>query len=320
MDEITMVRAVLGPASGPSQQVRAQARASLEGRLRDDGTAPRHRDRRTAPSGLIATVSAAAVVAAVAAAIVLAPGQPAARHAGAGAAAETASYVLKRAAAAQSDAYHLIGVEHDPNTGSLYDGTTYADAATRKLHWVSYRRTPGGRPLLEESVSGNGSVEVDYRDRVYFDSGTPDTSITQYALPSLGQSATGWQDPSAAYSAALAAGKVTLVGHRDLGGRDTILLRIHQTAHRTPQPPETEVWIDARTYLVVQERSWAPDVRNGATVDRAANGHMTLVPRTIRISWLQPTEANQAKLSLSPWSGFTQVNDHQLAHYLGIYG
>jgi hypothetical protein len=329
MDEITMARAVLGTASEPSPQVRAKAWASLERRLHDNDTAPRHWGRRITRSGLIATVSATAVVAAVTTVIVTASGQPTGRHTGAGAAVETASYVLKRAAAAQADAYHLIGVEDGPNTGSIYDGTTYADAATRKLHWVSYQRTPSGQPLLEESVSGNGSVEVDYRDRVYFGctagvgggcAGIPDTSITQYAIPGLGQPGKGWQDPSAAYYAALAEGKVTLAGHRNLDGRDTILLRVHLTAHRTPQPPDPEVWVDARTYLMVQERFWTQDVPNGATVDPAVIGHMTLAPRTIRISWLQPTEANLAKLDLSPWAGFTQVNDHQLAQYLHLYG
>jgi hypothetical protein len=294
--------------------------------------AQRHR-QRTRVRLAASVTGTAGIAAAVAIGLTVAPSGPGAVRTGSPGAktgrVETASYVLKRAAAAQADAYHLIGVEQDPNTGSIYDGTTYADAATRELHWVSYQRTPSGQPLLEESVNGNSSVEVDYRDRIYFGcaagvgascAGTPDTGITQYALPGLGQPRTGWQDPSAAYTAALAAGKVTLAGHRTLDGRDTVLLRIRQTAHRTPQPPETEVWVDARTYLVVQERFWTLDVPNGATVDPAANGHMRLVPRTISISWLQPTQANLAKLDLSPWAGFTSVNDHQLAHYLGIYG
>lgn len=65
---------------------------------------------------------------------------------------------------------------------------------------------------------------------------------------------------------------------------------------------------------------WTPDVPNGATVDPSAVGGMRLVPRTIRVSWLPPTPANLARLNLTPWAGFTQVNDHQLTHYLGIYG
>jgi hypothetical protein len=329
MDEMTMLRAVLGTAPEPSARVRAQARASLERRLGCHDAAPRRRVRTAGRPALIAVVSAAAAAAAAAAVIATVPGRPAGHHTSAGLAVETAAYVLKRAAAAQADAFHLIGVERIPDTGFLYDGTTYADAATRQLHWVSYRRTPGGLPLLEESVSASGYVYVDYRDRVYFGcmagvgagcAATPDTSVTQYALPFLGpQRGNGWQDPAATYNAALAAGEVTVVGHRNLHGQDTILLLIRQTARRIPQPPQTQVWVDARTYLVVQETVWGPDIPNGATVDPAAR--VTLVPRTTRVSWLQPTPANLAKLNLSrPLAGFSQVNDHQLAHYLGIYG
>lgn len=329
MDEITIIRGVLGTPPEPALRVRAQARASLEQQY--GGTdAPVRRGRRVGPrSGLIAAVSAAAAAGVAVAVIAATPGHPAGHRTGAGPVVQTAAYVLKRATAAQADAYYLIGVEHDPDTGSMLDGTTYVDAATMQLRFISYRRTPGGQPLLEEQISRKGLVEVDYRDRVYFGcmqgagagcAGTPDTSIIQDALPGLGQEGSGWLNPAAAFRAAVEQGRVTVAGHRSLDGRDTILLRIRQTARRSPQPPQIELWIDARTYLVVQETYWAPDVPDGATVDPAAAPGMKLTPRTIRVSWLPPTPANLATLDLPPWAGFTPVNDHQLAQYLGIYG
>lgn len=329
MDEITVIRGVLGTAPEPALRVRAQARASLERQYGGNHAPARHGRRAGTRSAVIAAVSASAAAGVAVAVIAATPGHPAAHRPAAGSVVETTAYVLKRTAAAQADAYHLIGVEQDPDTGSLLDGTTYVDAATRQLRFISYQRTLGGQPVLEELISRKGLVEVDYRDRVYFGclqgvsadcAGTPDTSIIQDALPGLGQEGNGWLNPAAAFRAAVAQGRVTVAGHRSLDGHDTILLRIRQTARRSPQPPQTEVWVDARTYLVAQETYWTPDVPNGATVDPAAPGPMKLTPRTTRVSWLPPTPANLAMLDLPPWAGFTPVNDQQLAHYLGIYG
>jgi hypothetical protein len=171
-------------------------------------------------------------------------------------------------------------------------------------------------------------------------------------------------DPASAYTAALRKGTIKVIGYRKLNGRQTILIQVdyqkvkdqicpapprHAGApgssgpassgpSRTPcgpLPPGTvtcklvppdvnEVWLDASTYLQVQEATIAPATVGGSPPDKPGVrptcakvvGWSTT---TTSVDWLPPTKQNLALLNLTPPAGFTQVSNQQIAQYLGPY-
>jgi hypothetical protein len=118
-------------------------------------------------------------------------------------------------------------------------------------------------------------------------------------------------DPMAAFYTALKKHQITVVGHRELNGRDTILLTYKLGYGRMPSTEEA--WIDARTYLVVQTRTYK------AYAKPLKNGGSQPVWRSFitTVSWLEPTKANLAKLSVTAPPGYTEVPATDMPKYLG---
>lgn len=85
-----------------------------------------------------------------------------------------------------------------------------------------------------------------------------------------------------------------------------------------------EVWLDASTYLEVQEATIAPKTVGGSasegpgvrpTCAKVVGWSTT----TTSVDWLPPTKHNLALLNLTPPAGFTQVSNQQMGQYLGPY-
>ncbi len=298
--------------------------------------------KRTARNRLIGAASTVAAVAAAVAVAVSLPSSTATGNAQPRPAVapkmQTAAYVLARAAAAQLNSRTMISVTWLPEEKRA--GTMYTDVATQQQRYVAGIRASDGQPYYEWAdriknriwtetmIVNQGRVysiqSIDTRDAAGL-------SITPY-LPLQAQS-----NPVTAFNTALKQGLIKVVGHRTLGGRDTILLRIirdesckkplppgyyksegamkcvnGKMVYRQP-PPDDEVWIDARTYLVVQTR----------TYDRyflpLKTGGERPVWRgfTTEVSWLPATAANLAKLSVIPPRGYTRIPPTELVNYLG---
>jgi hypothetical protein len=229
--------------------------------------------------------------------------------------------------------------------------------ATQQELFVSSRRIPGGQPLMAtaESISGQTytSTNVDYKDRAY----NVVSASTQDASPwgAKGIVIASWlpgvtaSDPASAYTEALRKGIIKVAGYQKLHGRPTILLRIdYRKAYdsaikphpcitgqngacipprpadcKLPPPGINEVWLDASTFLEVQEATltaktvirtldepgiqWACYTVAGWSAD------------TTRVDWLPPTRKSLALLNLTPPAGFTQVSNQQMTQYLGPY-
>lgn len=279
--------------------------------------------KRTARNRLIGAASTVAVVAA--AVIVSVPGQWAGRKAPAPSVAapqaQTAAYILRRAAAAEVNSYRLISVSQDAGSG-----TVYTDVATQQQRIVSSLRDSAGQPYFQITDVIKGDVwtdtTFDNQHRVYaiLTASTKDhdpfgaagLTISSF-LPLQTQS-----DPAAAFQAALKQGIITVTGHQKLGGGNTILIRVKRfgrekaLAAGMPTPaPSSEIWVDATTYLVVQTKTfkasgpWSPPSKTKWT------------PFITRVSWLPATPENLAKLTVTPPPGFTRVPYSEMVKYLG---
>jgi hypothetical protein len=269
------------------------------------------RDRqRKARNRLTGAVGAAAVVAAAATVIAAAPGgssgRPALKQQTAGPQAQTAAYVLNRAAAAQVNSYRMISVDQETNSGSVV--TFYTDVATHQQRIV--------QPDLQIATGIVGGVtretDVEYKHRVY-STFTPSDSVHGGAngdpfafLPRQTN-----KDPAVAFNHALKAGLITVAGHRSLNGRDTILLRVNSAynlnrAGVNPKAgihdPGSWIWIDANTYLVVQTKLFP--MLHG------------LPPSVDHVTWLSPTPRNLALLTVTPPAGFTKIPYSEMAQIL----
>lgn len=293
------------------------------------------RDRkRKARIRLTGAVGAVAVAAAVATAIAV-PGRPGGQRAparqAAGVHVQTATYVLSRAAAAQVDSSHLISVDH------AVGGVTYTYVASQQQRIVSTKLDSSGQPYFQigTEVSGNAYKEttVEYQHQVYstvttsnVDDGQPITISSFLPLQSD-------KDPVVAFHQALKAGTITVVGHRDLNGRDTILLRINHApgaarkAKAAAIPPDY-IWLDGSSYLVVQTEHYVPWSLPGADHQLRLHGqqswpavpdHTSVIrgkttwsPILADITWLSPTPENLALLTVTPPDGFTNIPDAEM--------
>ena len=269
--------------------------------------------------------SAAGVTAAIAAvAVVIAnvpggsSGRPARTRPAARLPTQDAAYVLKRAAAAQVNSYRMISVYQ--NRG----GVLYTDVATQQQRSVSALRASSGVPYFQISWDLADhrwkETDVEYQHHVYsvLNISSFDKGQGSYAsvLPSLPLQTNA--DPAVAFSQALKAGTATVVGHRILNGRDTILIRLGRVIRGknvtkpSPHinPPVELVWIDASTYLVVQTELSLPS--------SAAQSKLLHLPIIARVSWLPPTRQNLALLTVTPPAGFTKIPYSEMAQkYLG---
>jgi hypothetical protein len=295
----------------------------------------RRRTTRKRLIGAASTVAAAAIAAAV---LVNLPASPAApvqavvlptftpRL-------ETAAYVLARASAAQLNSRKLISVTRD--SGNV--GTMYTDVATQRQRYIAGLRAKNGQPYFE------------WADRIKNGIWTETMVVNQGSVYSIqSMDANGVQvgallplqdqsDPTVAFYTALKKHQIKVVGHRSLHGRDTILLRIiRSTSCKQPKlpgyakshgeikcvngklvyrpaAPDDEVWIDARTYLVVQTKTnnlYFRPLKTGGDKPFWLSFITT-------VSWLPPTAANLAKLSITPPHGYTRIPATEMVNYLG---
>jgi hypothetical protein len=221
-----------------------------------------------------------------------------------------AGYVLQQVAAAEVNSYRMISLTQEAGSG-----TTYTDVATQQQRTV-FDSDPS---IQMANVIKNGvwtDTTIDSQHNVYSvvaasakDHGV--SAVISSLLPLQDRS-----DPATAYQAALKEGIITVAGHRNLGGRDTILLLVKQSKYAKLAPPTAnKIWIDASTYQVVQTENFVPVAINKKT-GNPYNGMGPIPssgiqerwkPVTTRVSWLPPTSENLAKLTISPPAGYTQI-------------
>jgi hypothetical protein len=268
--------------------------------------------------------------------------------------AETAAYIVRHAAAAEADAARMIQVTQDSA------GVNYLSVATQQTVFVSSRRTSDGEPLMASAESIKGTTYtntlIDYKDRAYtvnsastLDGGTWGAKgiVIGSWLPGVTAS-----DPASAYTAALRRGIIKVIGYRKLDGRQTILIQVDYQkmklrmsklypclAHparcpgppmaarpascKLPPPPVNEVWLDASTYLEVQDATIEPKTvmhqLHKPRIVWACYKVVGWLPTTTRVDWLPPTKQNLTLLNLTPPAGFARVSNQQIAKYLGPY-
>jgi hypothetical protein len=320
------------PATGISSiMAQTVADVRLPASLLDQAVA-RNR-RRTVRNRVISATSTVAVAAAAAALVFSLPGGAAPSGTGTSAAAhqpravpkmQTAAYVLAHASAAQVNSRTMISVAR------AVDGTMYTDVATQQQRYITGIRASNGQPYFEWSdIIKDGiwtETMVVNQGRVYSveTARGSDAGSISTLLPLQAQS-----NPVAAFNTALKQGTIKVVGHQELDGRDTILLRVNREATRCEKPgypaiakancsngepvsaqppPDDEVWIDASTYLVVQTKNYKPS-------PTAVDG--TWPSFTTTVDWLPPTPANLANLSSTPPPGYTKIPSTGLVKYLG---
>lgn len=297
--------------------------------------------RRTARIRLAGAVSA---VAAVASAVTVtavtawpggpagpgghqAPGRPAAAVP-----AQTAAYVLSRAASAQVDSSHLISVDHAPG------GVTYTYVATQQQRIVSSKLDSAGQPYFqigtEVSSGAYRETTVEYEHRVYSTSIASSVDDRQPVTISSFLPLQSDKNPFTAFQQALKAGSITVIGHRSLNGRDTILLRIKGTPSTAAGLPPDYIWLDAGTYLVAQTEHFVPWALPGANhrvrlrsqaswpavpADvSVVQGKVTWSPVIQDVDWLPPTPGNLGLLTVTPPGGFTSIPSTEMEQkYLG---
>lgn len=284
--------------------------------------------RRTVRTRLIGATSTVAVVAAAAALVFSLPGGTMPGGTGTSTAPvpkmQTAAYILAHASAAQVNSRTMISVTRAVN------GTMYTDIATQQQRYIAGIRASNGQPYFEWSdIIKDGSwteTMVVNQGRVYSvetargsDAGSIGSFLPLQAQP----------NPVAAFNTALRQGMVKVVGHQELGGRDTILLRVNREVTQCGKagypaiskakcptgkpvsaqpPPDDEVWIDASTYLVVQTKNYKPS-------PKTVKG--TWLSFTTTVNWLPPTPANLANLSTTPPRGYTKIPSTGMGKYLG---
>jgi hypothetical protein len=291
-----------------------------------DRAVSRDRKRRTRIR-LTGTAAAAAAMAAAAVVIATVPGPPSDRtvltRPAAGLQAQDAAFVLSRAAAAQVNEYHMISVDRI----SGISGVIYTDVATGQQRTVSGLRDSSGGPYFQiETTLAGGAIretDVEYQHRVWStfitSSMDPDgTRVTISEMLTLPLQTNA--DPAVAFRKALKAGTITVAGHRNLNGRDTILLRVKSVPNprsKIGQWPASWIWIDASTYLVVQTEHFIfrPPV---ICPPSARECHVTWKPVFDHVTWLSPTRGNLALLTVTPPAGFTKIPASEMDQkYLG---
>jgi hypothetical protein len=227
----------------------------------------------------------------------------------------------------------------DQSAGS---GIIYTDVATQQQRIVSSLLDSSWHPYFQiaTAIAGRAykETDVEYQHHVYstFTTSSMDGGV-RVTLSSFLPLQTN-HDPAVAFNKALKAGIITVVGQRNLNGRNTILIRVKPTYHpigvsarssdgaskgsTLSLPPESSiwVWVDASTYLVVQTKHFVPhwQGRFRPSTPGRQGSKVTWSPVVDHVSWLSPTQGNLALLTLTPPTGFNKIPYSELAQkYLG---
>jgi len=251
------------------------------------GVARKRARCRRLTRGLVATAPAVAL----AAGLVIAttgqqtPATQSARHAQArvgthAPVAMTVAYVTKRARSALSQAKGYILVSR---SRGLVQWSDTATGVTRQELFG-----PGGTATAAETWTFSGSTQrrtyIDYTTRTWW------RLTSKVAVTPRKASQPGIPAPSDT-----AQGRVTILGHRSLDSHDTILVLYAPPRDFKPSPavqwPTEQIWYDASSYLPLRTKIIYP----GGAVNIDS------------LTWLRPTPANLAKLSVSPPAAFTRV-------------
>jgi hypothetical protein len=85
----------------------------------------------------------------------------------------------------------------------------------------------------------------------------------------------------------------------------------HAATRRLNLPPGPLLWLDAKTYLIVQTETFLPKMSPSAQAGGSGGQAYTHLFATV--TWLAPTAANLALLNEPVPAGFTKISEQQLA-------
>jgi hypothetical protein len=274
-------------------QFAAEVGARLHAELADVRPAPglaavvRRRHVRRKVAGYSATVATVGVAAVLGIALATAPGTRPANGSMATASAnavqyETVAYVTKKADAALADldSYLMTSTITMP-TGRTEEVT---DPSTGRQRTTMFSKE--GARTSDISESGRPSTHptvlvVDHHARAWWTY----TLAPPPGVPNVDNE--NFTDP-AEIRAALTAGTMQVVGHEQTDGADALHLRLVITRPKRTGTLDltVDLWVDATSYL--------PRKVVGGTV-------------TTTFSWLPRTEANLARLDLTPPAGYRHL-------------
>jgi hypothetical protein len=294
--------------------------------------AVRRNRKRTARNRLAGAAAAVAVAAVAATVVATVPGSPASRPISTrpvnkSAAiqphhqrlqVQTDAYVVAHVATALADSYHMISV--DRGSGGMDTGSiNYTDLATQQQRYVSGLRDSAGEPYLQTTTSISHGIwtesDFDYADHAYSVLTASDMDHGQRVTVSSWLPLQSNPDPAVAFRQALKAGTITVVGHRTLDGRDTILLHASDKSADPMHP--SSIWVDASTFMVVQTQHFIHAYKGGSFIAPTPTSQLMWIPLVDRVTWLDPTTQNLALLTMSPPAGFTEVPYSTMVTYLG---
>jgi hypothetical protein len=288
--------------------------ADFENLTAPDAPAPAHQVRRVRPPfparRLVSAAAAAAVLVAAGAAAVTAPDGHSSGSAGGGGSVApahprllTTAYLVARVKAAlNANTAILVTVSHEPDsqTGKPVIDKTWASHGypASRSEILNRRGQPVTGDVVTVSARKTVSVQVNYRDRTWTTVTYPFGSVPSGPGPAGPAPLPQTPDQQTAQlRAAVAAGKITVVGRTTVDGQRAIELRSGSV-----RTGEQETWINPASYLPIREIDTAP-------------GQSPASPQSIRAdyTWLPRNAASLRLLTASAAipTGFTKVSPAQ---------
>ncbi|WP_444949841.1 hypothetical protein [Micromonospora ureilytica] len=190
------------------------------------------------------------------------------------------AYVSTQTRAALDDADKYVMKVHDVYKGGSYD--TWTDKQTGRYRIDMYQVDGSPNSSLMTTVADGKlrSIQVDHLDRTYFeDIGSPEDATGIVFVPNDPASIRAWLDK----------GDLEIVGQEQVGGHDTVHLRLKAaTATYT-----VELWVDAASFLPYK-----------AVADKS--GRVTDDAEVSTFEWLPRTDENLSHFDLTPPAGYTK--------------